>query len=146
MTEFIDKNYAGEGIYRENILDHYSKPRNFGKLQSFDVEYKEFNPLCGDEVTIQVKLENNLIQDIKFSGRGCAISMASSSMLLSELKGKSLDHARNLQKEFVFDLLSIPISPVRVKCALLSLEAVRRLIQKYEGGKINIVDKSKVCL
>ena len=144
-NEIIDKNYAGDGIYRENILDHYAHPRNFGKLENFDAEFKEFNPLCGDETTIQIKVENNIIKDIKFSGRGCAISVAASSMLLTELKGKQLEYLKNLQKEFVYDLLSIPISPVRVKCALLSLEAVRRVIQVYEGRKVNIVDKSKVC-
>ena len=86
-SEIIDRNYAGEGIYRENILDHYSHPRNFGKMEKFDVEHREFNPLCGDEATVQIKIENNIITDIKFHGKGCAVSVAASSMLLSEIKG-----------------------------------------------------------
>ena len=145
MTEFIDRNYVGEGIYRENILDHYTHPRNFGKLEKFDAEHREFNPLCGDEATVQIKVENNIIKDIKFHGKGCAISMAASSLLLSELKGKKIENIKNLSKEFVFDLLSIPISPVRVKCALLCLEVVRRVIKIYEGEILTKVDK-KICL
>jgi nitrogen fixation NifU-like protein len=145
MTEFIDRNYVGEGIYRENILDHYTHPRNFGKIESFDAEHREFNPLCGDETTIQIKVENNIVKDIKFHGKGCAISMAASSMLLTELKGKPIENIKNITKEFVFELLSIPISPVRVKCALLSLEAVRRVIKRYEGEEVEQIDK-KICL
>ncbi len=145
MAEIIDRNFAGEGIYRENILDHYAHPRNFGKLEKFDVQHREFNPLCGDEATIQIKVENNIIKDIKFHGKGCAISMASSSMLLTELKGKPIENIKNITKEHVYDLLSIPISPVRVKCALLCLEAVRRAVKIYEGEIVEKVDK-KVCM
>ncbi len=145
MTEFIDKNYVGEGIYRENILDHYMHPRQFGKLEKFDAQHREFNPLCGDEETIQIKIDNKIITDIKFFGKGCAISMAASSMLLSELKGRNVDYVKNITKEDVFKLLNIPISPVRVKCACLSLEALRRVIKVYEGEKINLENK-KICL
>ncbi len=145
MSEAIDRNYAGEGIYRENILDHYTNPRNFGKLEIFDVQHREFNPLCGDEVTVQIKLENNLIKNINFHGKGCAISMAASSMLLSELKGKPIENIKNITKEHVFELLSIPISPVRVKCALLCLEAVRRAVKIYKGEVVEKIDK-KVCI
>ena len=144
MTEIIDKNYAGEGIYRENILDHYMHPQNFGRLEKFDFQFREFNPLCGDEETVQIKVENNIIKDIKFFGKGCAISMAASSMLFSEVKNKTLDDAEKITKENVFELLSVPISPVRVKCACLPLEALRRVIKQYRGEKINISDK-KIC-
>ncbi len=144
-SEIIDKNYAGDGIYRENILDHYAHPRNFGKLDKFNIEHKEFNPLCGDEVNIQIKIENDIIKDIKFHGNGCAISVAASSMLLSEIKGKKIETVKNILKEQVFDLLSIPISPVRVKCALLGLEAVRRAIRIYEGEAVEKIEK-KVCM
>ncbi|MEK6937343.1 MAG: Fe-S cluster assembly sulfur transfer protein SufU [Nanoarchaeota archaeon] len=145
MTEIIDRNFAGEGIYRENILDHYTHPRNFGKLDKFNAEHREFNPLCGDETTVQIKVENNVIEDIKFHGKGCAISMAASSMLLTELKGQKIETIKNITKEHVFELLSIPISPVRVKCALLCLEAVRRIHKKYEGEIVEEVNK-KICL
>ena len=146
MSEFIDKNYAGDGIYRENILDHYAHPRHFGKLAKFDAEHREFNPLCGDETTIQIKIENNKIHDIKFSGKGCAISVASASMLLSEIKGKNLDEVKNITKEDIIELLNIPISPVRIKCALLALETLRRVIKIYEGEQIEKIDKNKICL
>ena len=141
----IDKSYAGEGMYRENILDHFSNPRHFGKLENFDAEHREFNPLCGDEATIRVKIEDNIIKDIKFFGKGCAISMAATSMLLSELKGKKLDEVKNCQKEFVLDLLNIQISPMRIKCALLGLETLRRVINLYEGEEVEKIDK-KICL
>lgn len=145
MTELIDRNYAGEGIYKENVLDHYTHPRNFGKLDKFDAEHREFNPICGDDETIQIKVENNIIKDIKFFGKGCAISIASASMLLSEVQGKNLEKIKKITKEEVFELLGIPISPVRVKCALLSLEALRRVIKVYEG-EIIIKSNKKICL
>ena len=131
-NQIIDRDYAGEGIYRENIIDHYKYPRNFGNLENPDAEYKEFNPLCGDEATFRIKIENNKIKEIKFIGKGCAISMASCSILTEKIKGKSLNEARKLEKEQVYDMLSIPISPQRVKCALLSWETLRRLIKIYE--------------
>ncbi len=146
MTEIIDKNYAGEGIYRENILDHYTHPRQFGKLENFDAQHREFNPLCGDEETVQIKIESDYIKDIRFFGKGCAISMAASSMLLSEIKGKTIEEAERITKEKVYELLSIPISPVRVKCACLGLEALRRVIKIYRGEIFNVIDKNKVCL
>ena len=142
--EIIDKDYVGDGIYRENILDHYSHPRNFGRLEKFDIEHHEFNPLCGDEITMQVNIENNKIKDIKFFGKGCAISISASSMLTSEIKGKDIEELKKIKKEQVFELLNIPISPVRVKCALLSLETLRRVINIYDGERIEKPDK-KIC-
>src|SRR3989344_1268015 len=106
MSEIIDRDYAGEGIYRENILDHYKNPRNFGNIENFDAEYHEFNSLCGDELTLQIKIENNLVKDIRFFGKGCAISIASSSMLSEEIKGKKVDFAKNITKENIFNLLN----------------------------------------
>ena len=132
QDQAIDRDYAGEGIYRENIIDHYKYPRNFGVLQESDAEYKEFNPLCGDEAAMQVKIMDNVIKDIKFKGKGCAISMASCSILTEKIKGKSLNEVKKLEKEQVYDMLGIPISPQRVKCALLSWETLRRLIKIYE--------------
>ncbi|MBI2671313.1 SUF system NifU family Fe-S cluster assembly protein [Candidatus Woesearchaeota archaeon] len=133
QNQIIDRDYAGEGIYRENIIDHYKSPRNFGILENSDAEYMEFNPLCGDEATMQIKIKDNLIKDIKFKGKGCAISMASCSILTEKIKGKSLNEVKKLEKEQVYEMLSIPISPQRVKCALLSWETLRRLIKIYEN-------------
>ena len=145
MTEFIDKNYAGDGMYREHVLDHYTHPRNFGRLENFDAQHREFNPLCGDEETIQIKIEKNIIKEIKFFGKGCAISVAASSLLLESIKGKTIEETKKITKEDVFKLLSIPISPVRVKCACLCLETLRRVIKVYEGEDIEKANK-KICL
>ena len=125
----------------EELMEHYKEPRNYGVLDNFDIKESDSNPLCGDEATVQIKIENNIITDIKFHGKGCAVSVAASSMLLSEIKGQKIENVKNISKEHIFELLSIPISPVRVKCALLSLEAVRMAIRIYEGETIEKIEK-----
>ena len=141
MTIDIDPDYAGEGIYRENILDHYKNPKNHGILEPADIKHKELNPLCGDQiqVTINISTQENgkaifhsFIKEIKFIGRGCAISQSSMSMLSEKVKGMSIDAVKNLKKEDIIEMLSIPISPVRLKCALLGLDTVKNGIYIYE--------------
>ena len=124
-------------MYREEILEHYKHPLNKGKIVNADISYYDTNPLCGDEVDISIKLGNNKITDIKTDGKGCAISQAASSMLSEAIKGKTLEEVRQLNKEFVFDLIHIPISIMRVKCALLSLIAIKKGIYKYLGEHYN---------
>ena len=122
-----------ELMYQENILDHYKNPRNFGKIENASVHHHEYNPLCGDEIDIYLIIDQNKkIIDIKFSGKGCAISQASSSMLSEEIKGKKIDELKKLTKENILNMLGIPISPVRLKCALLSLDTLRNSILIYE--------------
>ena len=112
-------------LYREYILDHYKNPRNYGEIPDPDISHEEYNPLCGDRLVIQLKLDQDRVVDVKFHGEGCAISQASASMLTEQIQGKSLDELKALTKEDILEMLGIPISPVRLKCALLSLKALK---------------------
>ncbi len=114
-----------EQFYREYILGHYKNPRNFGRLESPTLSHEEDNPLCGDVVGIDLQLKDGNIEEVRFHGRGCAISQASASLLTERLKGISLDEARKISKEDVFEDLGIEISPARIKCALLSLKVLK---------------------
>ena len=111
-------------IYREEILDHYKNPRNFGALDNPDRVGRAANSLCGDMVEIQLRLKGDRIQDVKFRGIGCAISTASASMLTEVVRGQGLETIKKYDKNFVLDLLGIVLSPTRLKCALLPLEAL----------------------
>ncbi len=112
-------------LYREAILDHYKHPRHKGKLENPDIHYHDHNPFCGDDLTIDLKVEDGIIVDAAFDGHGCAISQASASMLMEEVVGMSLEQARALDKEYILDLLGIEMGPVRLKCALLSLKVLK---------------------
>lgn len=112
-------------FYREAILDHYRHPRHKGHLQDADVHYQDHNPFCGDEITIELKVEDGVVVDAAFEGRGCAISQATASMLMEEVMGQSLEEVRKWDKEYVLELLGIEIGPVRLKCALLPLKALK---------------------
>ena len=109
----------------QNILDHYEHPRNKGTLADPDISYEEDNPVCGDHIRVDLKLDNGVIVDVRFSGKGCSISQAAASMLTEEVKGKTLDEVRHIGKETVLEILGIPIGPVRMKCALLSLKVLK---------------------
>lgn len=114
-----------DDLYRELILDHYQHPHNHGEIPGADISYEDSNPLCGDKIRIDIKLKNNIVEDVKFNGKGCAISQASASMLTDELIGKSLDEVKKLDKKFILDLLGIPLGPARIKCALLPLKVIK---------------------
>jgi nitrogen fixation protein NifU and related proteins len=116
---------ADDQFYREYILDHYKNPRNYGRLEEADITHEEYNPLCGDLVGMDFLLTDGRIEDIRFHGRGCAISQASASLLTERLKGMSLEEARAISKDDVLDELGIEISPARLKCALLSLKVLK---------------------
>ncbi|HLD15927.1 MAG TPA: SUF system NifU family Fe-S cluster assembly protein [Candidatus Nanoarchaeia archaeon] len=120
-----------EDIYRENIMDHYKNPRNFGKLENANIEFHDYNPLCGDEITVQLKTNGDEIKGIKFSGRGCALSMATASILTEEIKGKAIKDVEKLTNEDIFKMIGINVSPSRIKCVLLSLSAIKK------GVKLN---------
>ena len=109
----------------ELLLDHYKDPRNFGHLENPDIAYEEGNPSCGDQIRIEIKLQGNTIEDICFSGKGCAISQAAASMLTEELKGKPLEGVKKFGKDQMLELLGVDVNPMRLKCALLALKAVR---------------------
>ncbi|HEX3317843.1 MAG TPA: SUF system NifU family Fe-S cluster assembly protein [Solirubrobacteraceae bacterium] len=115
-----------DDLYREYILEHYKRPHHFGELVDPDLEFHDTNPLCGDELRVQLKLDDdNRVADVAFSGQGCAISQASASMVSDEIIGMPIDDLLRLDKQFVLDLLGIDISATRIKCALLSLKVLK---------------------
>jgi nitrogen fixation NifU-like protein len=115
-----------EDLYRENILDHYQNPRNHGTLDEPDISYQDDNPLCGDVIRIDIKLDaEERVSEVAFSGEGCAISQASASMLTDEILGKTLDEVKQIDKDDILEMLGIQLGPVRIKCALLSLKVLK---------------------
>jgi nitrogen fixation NifU-like protein len=115
-----------DDLYREQILEHYKRPHNFGRPDEFDLDAEDNNPLCGDEQHVFIALdEAGRVSGVSFEGRGCAISTAATSMLTEELDGMSREEILRLPKEFVLDLLGIDISATRIKCALLGLKITK---------------------
>lgn len=115
-----------DDFYKENILDHYRHPRNTGTLEQPTHSHEEHNPLCGDVIRIDLHVnEDNIIDQVAFKGKGCAISQASASMLTEMIKGKTLEEAKKIGKEDILEALGIEIGPVRLKCALLSLKVLK---------------------
>jgi len=114
-----------DDLYRENILEHYKRPHHWGELEDPDMEAFDTNPLCGDELKVQISVEDGKVADVAFSGHGCAISQAAASMTSDELIGMDVDKLLELDREFVLDLLGIDISATRLKCALLSLKVLK---------------------
>ena len=118
-----------DDLYRDFILEHYKRPRNFGELQSHDHEAHEVNPLCGDELGVQIAVdEAGRIADLRFQGHGCAISQAAASMASEQLIGMPVDEVAVLDADWMLDLLGIDVSATRRKCALLSLKVVRHAL------------------
>jgi nitrogen fixation protein NifU and related proteins len=115
-----------DDLYRENILDHYKRPRNFGRPEEFDLDFEDVNPFCGDEQHVYITLgDDGRVSGVSFEGKGCAISTAATSMLTEELEGKTPEELLRLPKEFVLELLGIDISATRMKCALLGLKVIK---------------------
>jgi nitrogen fixation protein NifU and related proteins len=114
-----------DDLYRDYILDHYKHPRNFGELEPHDLEARELNPLCGDELGVHIRVKDGRIDELRFQGHGCAISQAAASIASEELRGMPLDEAATLEADWMLDLLGIPVSATRRKCALLNLKVVR---------------------
>jgi len=114
-----------DDIYREIILDHSRNPRNKGTLDPSDYSYEDVNPLCGDEIRIDVRVKDDAIDEIAFSGRGCAVSQASTSILMEMVEGKSLDEVKAITKDDLLEEIGIPVSPARLKCALLGLKVLK---------------------
>jgi nitrogen fixation NifU-like protein len=128
MSEF-------DQLYREVIIDHYKNPRGHGLLEHADAEAEGQNPLCGDEVSIYVAFgdDGDTIEDVKFSGRGCAISQAATSMLTELVQGRSATEVAALPKDELLEEIGIPLTPVRLKCALLGLSTLKLALHKAKG-------------
>ena len=121
-----------DDLYRENILDHYKHPRNFGKLTSTNATASDDLVSCGDTLSMQLLITKNIVEDIKFQGTGCAISMSSASMLTELAKGKSVDDLKRLTKDDILTMLGINPTPTRLKCALLSLEVLHKALNSIK--------------
>lgn len=121
-------------IYQDIILDHYQHPRNCGTLDGANTTTLE-NPSCGDSITLSVRLQDGKIADIAFTGKGCAISQASASLLTEYVKGKSAEDATKMDKDILLRLLGVELSPGRLKCALLPLETLKKLIANFSSNK-----------
>jgi len=123
-----------EQLYRELILDHYKNPRNHGLLDPSDAHAEGQNPLCGDEISVTVRLgEGGVIDDVGFDGRGCAISQAATSMLTELVRGRRAEEVAAMPKEELLDELGIPLTPVRLKCAILGLGVLKLALHKAVG-------------
>lgn len=117
-------------MYREHILELYKEPLNFGHLKNATNKYRAHNPLCGDDINIELILKDGIVTDVKFSGSGCAITTAAASLVTNKIKGMKKTEVMKLKKEDIIELLKIEIGPVRLKCALLPLEAIHKSISE----------------
>ncbi|MBI2137579.1 iron-sulfur cluster assembly scaffold protein [Candidatus Woesearchaeota archaeon] len=122
-----------EDLYREELLEHYRNPQNYGKLRNADIRYRDFNPVCGDEVEVFIKSGNGIVKDVRFIGKGCAISQAAASIFTESIKGKKLFDVRQMGNDAVLGMLPVKVSHLRIKCALLAFKAVQKGI--VMGGK-----------
>lgn len=119
-------------LYREKILDHYGNPRNEGALEKADISYERDNPVCGDVVRLDIKLEARRVSDVKFSGQGCVISMASASMLTEEIKGKTIPELLEMDEEDVLEMLGVELGPSRMHCGMLPLRVLQEGLASYQ--------------
>jgi nitrogen fixation protein NifU and related proteins len=122
-----------DSLYREVILDHYKNPRGHGVIEDADAVAEGQNPLCGDEVSIAIAFEGDTIADVKFQGRGCAISQAATSMLMDMVKGRTAQEVATMSREELLEEVGIPLTPVRLKCALLGLGVLKVALHKGRG-------------
>ncbi len=129
-----DMTGADAGLYTEVILDYYRRPPNKGTIKNADAKFKDWNPLCGDEVEVYLKFNGKNIADFKFEGDGCAISQASTAMLGEYLVGKQTGEVEKMNNDEVLGLLHINVTPVRTKCALLGFNAIKKAIHWHEKG------------
>jgi len=117
-----------DDLYRDYILEHYRRPHNFGVIEEPTARYEGANPLCGDRITMMLGISDGIVKDVAFTGRGCAISQASASLLTDEVKGKPVEEVAKMTSQDLLDLIGIEISPARLKCALLSLDTLEHAL------------------
>jgi nitrogen fixation NifU-like protein len=123
-----------DDLYRDYILEHYRRPHNFGVLDSPSASIEGANPLCGDRITLQIGVHDGVVDEVAFTGRGCAISQASASLLTDEIKGKPLGEVDAFRADDLLDLLGIEISPARLKCAMLSHDTLRKALAEVDAN------------
>ena len=133
-----------EGMYRENILDHYKRPRHQGKMKGATCSGHAINPFCGDDIVFYLKVHDGKVKHASFEGHACAICTASASMLADEVKGKSEGKARAVDKERVLELLGIAPGPTRLKCALLPLKAFKLALYSHLGKKMDEKEENEI--
>lgn len=124
-----------DDLYRDYILEHYRRPHNFGVLDNPTASHEGSNPLCGDRLTIQLGIRDGIVDRVGFTGRGCAISQASASLLTDEIKGKPVSEVAGFRADDLLDLLGIEISPARLKCAMLSLDTVQAAVKDVDAAR-----------
>jgi|SRR5689334_7761818 nitrogen fixation protein NifU and related proteins len=125
-----------DDLYRENILDHYKNPRNSGHLHDPTVTAEGVNPLCGDELSVELLVEDGVVKDVRYNGRGCAISQAAASMISDAVKGRPVEEVERIGREDVLDELGIPLTPIRLKCALLSVGVLKVALAHLDGHEV----------
>ena len=123
-----------DDLYRDYILEHYRRPHNFGVIDDPTASYEGSNPLCGDRITMQLGINGGVVERVGFTGRGCAISQASASLLTDEIKGKPIDEVAAIRADDLLDLLGIDISPARLKCAMLSHDTLQKALAETDGS------------
>ncbi|MEM4211629.1 MAG: iron-sulfur cluster assembly scaffold protein [Nitrososphaerota archaeon] len=127
----------------DEILDHYRNPRNYGEIENPDIHAKDSNPLCGDVVELFIRVKDGVISDVKFKGKGCAISQASASKLTEKLIGMRIEDVKSLSRQDILEMLGIELSPVRLKCALLSLKVLKVGVYSYLGQRLEQEEAEK---
>jgi nitrogen fixation NifU-like protein len=125
-----------DDFYRENILDHYKNPRNSGHMDHPTAIAEGVNPLCGDELAVELEVDGGIVTDIRYNGRGCAISQAAASMLSDVVKGKRVEDLAGIGKEDVLEELGIPLTPIRLKCAMLSVGVLKVALSELTGDPL----------
>jgi nitrogen fixation NifU-like protein len=133
-----------QDMYQELILDYYRHPRNHGTIEGADLQARDTNPLCGDEIEISAKVSGGKISEIKFGGKGCAISQAAASMLTEFVKGKPVEAVKDVTRDDVLGMLGIELSPARLKCAMLGLKVLKVGAYTYLGKKMPDAEKDEM--
>ena len=131
-----------DDLYRDYILEHYRRPHNFGVLDGATLSQEGANPLCGDRITLQLDVKDGVVQGVGFTGRGCAISQASASLLTDEIKGKPVADVAEFAATDLLDLLGIDISPARLKCAMLSFDSLQHLLDEVGAKPLAVQEAS----